>query len=70
MSHLKNEFEFKKFKNLKIHHVYLCHEDQVTSLIYKMSLGCLSDRVAVVMDEFQGNEKAVVYRVARLVKMC
>ena len=28
-----------------------------------------SDRVAVVMDEFQGNDEDVVYRVARLVKM-
>ena len=35
-----------------------------------MSLACLSDRVAVVMDEFQGIEEDVVYRVARLVKMC
>ena len=33
-----------------------CHR-----FIYKMSLACLSDRVAVVMDEFQGNEKDVVY---------
>ena len=42
-----------------------CHR-----FIYKMSLVCLSDGVVVVMDEFQGNEEDVVYRVARLVKMC
>ena len=42
-----------------------CHR-----FIYKMSLARLSDRVAVVMDGFQGNEEDVVYRVTRLVKMC
>ena len=42
-----------------------CHR-----FIYKMSLACFSDLVAVVMDEFQGNEENVVYRVARLVKIC
>ena len=41
-----------------------CHR-----FIYKMSLAYLSDRVAVVMDEFQGNEEDVVYRVAGLVKV-
>ena len=42
-----------------------CHR-----FIYKISLAGFFDRVAVVMDEFQGNEEDVVYRVARLVKMC
>ena len=42
-----------------------CHR-----LIYKVCFACFSNRVTIALNTFQGDEKNIVDRVARLVKMC